>query len=73
MGGGCTLQEEEHGAMTGRKWKEAFFQSVQRYESASLLRDAALMENLTDWTKYLTEAVVQTCRSIGWQAECRGH
>ena len=59
--------------MTGGRWKEAFFQSVQQYESASLLRDAALMENLTDWTKYLTEVVVQTCKCIGWQAAARGH
>ena len=59
--------------MTGGTWKEVFFQSVQRYESSRLLRDATLNENLTDWTRYLTEAVVQTCRSIGWQAAARGH
>jgi hypothetical protein len=59
--------------MIAEKWKDAFFQSVQRYESASLLRDAALKENLTDWTKYLTEVVVQTCRCVGWQAASKGH
>lgn len=73
MGGGSADQEEEPGTMTGGRWKEAFFQSVQQYEGASLLRDAALKENLTDWTRYLTEAVVQTCRSMGWQAAARGH
>ena len=32
-----------------------------------------MTENLTDWTKYLTEAVVKTCRCMGWQAAARGH
>ncbi len=73
MGGGRAYKEEELGIMTGLTWKGSFFQSVQRYERASLLRDAALKENLTDWTKYLTEAVVQTCRCIGWHAAARGH
>jgi len=50
--------------MTGGKWKDAFFPVVSRFEKASLLRESALQENLTDWTKYLTEAVVQTCESM---------
>ncbi len=58
--------------MTAGTWKEAFFSVVSRFERASLLRDSALQENLTDWTKYLTEAVVQTCESIGWQAAAKG-
>jgi hypothetical protein len=58
--------------MTGGKWKDAFFPVVSRFEKASLLRESALQENLTDWTKYLTEAVVQTCESIGWQAAAKG-
>jgi hypothetical protein len=73
VGGGRADPEEELGTMTVGRWKEAFFQLVQQYESANLLRDAALTENLTEWTKYLTEAVVQTCRCIGWQAAARGH
>jgi hypothetical protein len=58
--------------MTRGKWKDAFFPVVSRFEKASLLRESALQENLTDWTKYLTEAVVQTCESIGWQAAAKG-
>lgn len=72
MGGRCLDPEEEPGTMTGGMWKDAFFPVVSRFEKASLLRESALQENLTDWTKYLTEAVVQTCRSIGWQAAAKG-
>ena len=59
--------------MTLAKWKEAFLQSVQQYENASLFRQAALDESLSDWTKYLTEAVVQTCSSLGWVSASRGN
>jgi len=72
VGGGRLDKEEEPGTMTGKRWKEAFFPVVSRFEKASLLRESALQENLTDWTKYLTEAVVQTCMSIGWQAAAKG-
>ena len=73
MGGRCPDPEEEPGTMTGERWKDAFFPVVSRFEKASLLREAALQENLTDWTKYLTEAAVQTCESIGWEAAAKGH
>lgn len=72
MGGRRINQEKEPWTMTGGKWKDAFFPVVSRFEKASLLRDSALQENLADWTKYLTEAVVQTCESIGWQAAAKG-
>jgi len=58
--------------MTGGRWKDVFFPVVSRFEKASLLRESALQEDLTDWTKYLTEAVVQTCESIGWQSAAKG-
>jgi hypothetical protein len=73
VGGGRADKEEEPGTMTGGKWKDAFFPVVSRFEKASLLREAALQENLTDWTKYLTEAVVQTCDSLGWMSAARGN
>jgi hypothetical protein len=59
--------------MIAAKWKDVFFHVVGEYEKASLLREAALEENLTDWTKYLTEAAVQTCERVGWQAAAKGH
>ena len=36
-------------------------------------RAAALDERLADWTAYLTEAVVQTCDSLGWMSAARGN
>ncbi len=59
--------------MIAVQWKEAFLQTVQHYENASLLRSAALDERLADWTAYLTQAVVQTCESLGWMSAARGN
>lgn len=59
--------------MIKNQWKEAFLRTVQHYESASLLRVAALDERLADWTAYLTEAVVQTCDSLGWMSAAKGN
>lgn len=73
MGRGRACQEEERGTMIGTRWKDAFLNVVSEYEKSSLLRKAALDVNLTDWTKYLTEAVVLTCERLGWQAAAKGH
>ena len=59
--------------MIAEKWKDAFFRAVQHYENASLFRQAAQDESLSDGTNYLTGAVVQTCRDLGWQAAAKGH
>ena len=59
--------------MIAQEWKEAFFQEVKRFENANQLKQAALDERLGDWTGYLTDAVVQTCESLGWQAAAKGH
>lgn len=40
---------------------------------ASRLREATLDERLGDWTTALTEAVVSTCRGMGWRASAKGH
>ena len=37
------------------------------------LKEASLAENLGDWTRLTTEAVVLTSESIGWEATARGH
>ena len=57
----------------GEEWKDAFLQNVKRYENASLLREASVEERLGDWTTYLTDVVVETCESIGWNASAKGH
>jgi hypothetical protein len=59
--------------MIANEWKNAFFKVVRQYEKANLLKQAALDERLGDWTAYLTDAVVQTCESLGWQAAAIGH
>jgi hypothetical protein len=55
------------------EWKNALFQVVWQYKKANLLKQAAPDERLGDWTAYLTDAVVQTCKSLGWQAIAIGH
>ncbi len=55
------------------QWQSAFWQTAQRIEYASVLRDAALRSNLGDWTKALTAVAVTTCRALGWQASAKDH
>lgn len=59
--------------MIAEEWKNAFFRVVRQYDNANQLKQAALDERLGDWTAYLTDAVVQTCESLGWQAAAIGH
>jgi len=55
------------------QWRVAFLQTVQRYENAALLREAASQGRLAAWTKELTAVVVATCKAMGWQASAKGH
>lgn len=55
------------------EWKDAFHQTIRKYENASLLRDASVDERLGDWTRYLTDVVVETCESLGWRGSAKGH
>jgi hypothetical protein len=55
------------------KWQSAFLGTVQRPESASLLKEAALSGRLADWTGLLTSVVVMSFREMGWQASARGN
>jgi hypothetical protein len=54
-------------------WRAAFLRTVQQYENAALLREAALQGRLGAWTKELTSVVVATCKNIGWRAAAKGH
>ena len=56
-----------------RNWWEQFLQQVQESDRAVPLKEASLSENLTDWTRLTTEAVVRACESLGWEAAARGH
>lgn len=60
-------------AVNGHTWWERFLEQLQDARTAAPLKEASLAENLTDWTRLTTEAVVRTCHSIGWEAAARGH
>jgi len=55
------------------KWRKAFNDTVQRWEYATALKDASTKGSLRQWTRRLTDVVVQTCRGLGWSASARGH
>ena len=57
----------------GEQWQAAFWQTVQRHENASLLKEAALRARLGEWTKALTAVVVATCEVMGWRASAKDH
>ena len=55
------------------KWKSAFLKIIQHHEYSPSLKEAALQERLSDWTKALTSVVIETSKSMGWQASAKGH
>ena len=46
---------------------------VQRHESSTLLKDAAIRGQLGKWTTALTGVVCSTCESMGWKAAAKGN
>src|ERR1043165_2104711 len=60
------------GEPLGDRWRNVFWTTVQEYETAQRLRDAAVIEKLKPWTQELTAVVVNTCRAMGWQACAKG-
>ncbi len=59
--------------VSARDWWDQFLQHVQDEDRAAPLKQASLAENLTDWTRLTTEAVVRACESLGWETAARGH
>lgn len=55
------------------KWQSAFLKIIQQHEYSPFLKEAALQERLSDWTKALTSVVIETSKSMGWQASAKGH
>ena len=49
---------------TASEWQAAFMQTVQKYDNAIALKDAAMDERLGDWTKELTASWLQP--AIPW-------
>ena len=56
-----------------KSWRNAFFNEVQDHDVARKLKESALTERLTDWTSALTDAVVASCKQVGWRASARAH
>lgn len=54
------------------RWAETFMTTLQQYENAGPLKEAALAEKLGDWTRQLTAVVVQSCQQLGWRAAAKG-
>ncbi len=54
-------------------WWDRFLEDVRESECAAPLKEASLSENLADWTRLTTEAVVRSCEALGWAAAARGH
>lgn len=60
-----------HVAMTD--WWNRFLAQIGQPDNAAPLKEASLSENLSDWTRLTTEAVVRSCQSLGWEAAARGN
>ncbi len=56
-----------------KDWYYRLRQVICRSEFAEELRKAALANDLRQWTRVLTGAVVETCHSCGWRASAKGH
>jgi hypothetical protein len=60
-------------AVEAKEWYYALRKVICRDDFAEPLREAALAHYLGQWTRLLTRAVVETCRSYGWVASAREH
>jgi hypothetical protein len=60
-------------AVDAKEWYYALRKVICRDDFAEPLREAALAHHLGQWTRVLTRAVVEACRSYGWIASAREH
>lgn len=56
-----------------RRFRDAFYQTIQSDVLATDLKKAAMAANLGNWTRVMTGAVVRTCESMGLRASAKGH
>lgn len=54
-------------------WYGKFMETVQKHESSTLLKDAAMGGQLGKWTTALTRVVCSTCETMGWLAAAKGN
>ena len=55
------------------QWQSKFWAVVQQPDYSKVLKESGLQGNLSAWTSALTEVVVTTCQTMGWQASAKGH
>jgi hypothetical protein len=56
----------------GTEWHSTFLKTIQHFDMAGSLKDAAQKGSLAKWTECITEAVIRTCRASGWQPVAKG-
>lgn len=54
------------------QWQAHFMQVVQQYELSNRLKKAS-KQGKRVWTFEMTDAVIQTCTAMGWEAFAQGH
>ncbi len=54
-------------------WKEDFFKTVVADKYVNNLKKASLNGDLKQWTKLLTNVVVNVCNRTGWAVAAKGH
>ena len=55
------------------RWRDSFLKSLDDYQVADSLRQAAVTEDLAKWTFLLTAVVVRSCGDLGWAVAAKGH
>jgi len=60
-------------AVEAKEWYYTLRKVICQDNFAEPLREAALAHHLGQWTRVLTRAVVETCRSYGWVASAKEH
>jgi hypothetical protein len=76
VGGRRHVAQEGAGAIGMRlsqRWKEAFLEPLRNPEASRRLREASINADLTSWTAALTDAVVESCATLGWTSSAKGH
>lgn len=56
-----------------KKWREAFYETIERWEYAAVLKEASKKGPLREWTRLLTQMAVEACSRLNWLASARGH
>jgi hypothetical protein len=73
----CTGSEEGAGLLMSdalaQVWYGKFMDIVQRHESSTHLKDAAIRGQLGKWTTALTSVVCSTCEAMEWKAAAKGN